>query len=318
MFHLPLIVLATALASPGDAAKPPVQWEARDVTGQSVAIAAEGRPTVLVFLMAGQPRSLEVMRLVQQYAGEATGVQVAAIVSGPNSAEQAKPLRDAGWRLAIVADVNHEAAGKLGVHAWPTTLVFDRTGRELAHLAGLPPSYVRDLTAYVEHAAGRIDAAQLQQRLVGADNAADRGQNAASRYLPMIDRLMERRQHEAAEREIRKALEQHPDDPRLRLALAQWHLATAEPAKALAILDGLDDQIPAWQLQTQRGRALLAADRHAEALTTLTEALRLNPQPAEAHYLLGRLHEQAQRWQQAATHYRAAFEATPAGKSASQ
>ena len=47
----------------------------------------------------------------------------------------------------------------------------------------------------------------------------------------------------------------------------------------------------------------------------LTEALKINPDPAEALYFLARVHEHAGEWQQAAEAYRNAYEKSPAGKS---
>jgi Flp pilus assembly protein TadD len=50
------------------------------------------------------------------------------------------------------------------------------------------------------------------------------------------------------------------------------------------------------------------------AATVLARAVRLNPEPGEAYYALGLLHEQRGDWTAAAKAFRCAFESTPAGR----
>ena len=100
---------------------------------------------------------------------------------------------------------------------------------------------------------------------------------------------------------------------RLRLAMAEVHVMAGDASSALGVLDGMDaSQAPAWQLETLRGRALVALGRWEEARATLDEALKLNPDPARAHYFLGRVLAHQGEWPGAAKHYRAAFEHAPA------
>ncbi len=91
-------------------------------------------------------------------------------------------------------------------------------------------------------------------------------------------------------------------------------MLTGDPAAAIKRLDALEDRpIISRQIKTVRGWALLTMNEPAAAQEVLTEAVKLNPDPAEAFYLLGRCHEHDGDWPQAAEAYRRAFEHTPVG-----
>lgn len=291
-------------------------WRAEDITGRPVTVPAD-RPTLMVFVMAGQERSLQAMRTVQQHVKAEDPVQVIAMLSGPDAPADAATLIEAvAWRWPLVVDPQHRAAGRMKIHAWPTTLVIDPRGREQAHLAGLPQTFARDLAAHVAFALGRLTRAQLDQRIGDHAPAGDGSSDEApSRSLRMIERLMERGEYATARQMLDGLLEQHPDEPALRAAMIRVLLQQGEAARAWAMLQQLDAaSLPAWRLRALRGLALMELRRLDAARAELEAALQLNPQPADCHYWLGLIAQQQERWPDAARHYRSAVEATAAGK----
>ncbi len=90
---------------------------------------------------------------------------------------------------------------------------------------------------------------------------------------------------------------------------------TQSPSEALALLDALGaEDAPAWRGQTLRGRALVDLQRYDKARGALNTALEINPDPAEAYYYLGRVHEHFEEWALASVAYRNAYEKSPAGQ----
>jgi thioredoxin-like negative regulator of GroEL len=312
---LPSLPGGRVLAATDDADEP-TRWEGKDLTGRPVKVPAD-RPTVLVFVMANQDRSITAMRTAQQHVADDGSVQVVAVLSGPDAQAEAPALIEAvKWTWPMVIDPQHSTAGQMKVHAWPTTLVVDSQGRELAHLAGLPQTLARDLDAYLAFALGRLTQAQLEQRVSDYAPVGDtRADEAPSRHLRMIERLVEQGEYHTARQELQRTLDQHPDDIELRIAMIRLLLRQEESAVAWPMIEKLDAaRLPAWRLRGLRGHALMQRRELDRARTELEAALELNPQPTETHYLLGKLAEQQERWPDAARHYRSAFETTPVGK----
>jgi len=71
--------------------------------------------------------------------------------------------------------------------------------------------------------------------------------------------------------------------------------------------------VPPWQVPLLRGRALMALGEWEQAAKVLPEAMKLNPDPTEAHYLLGLVYEHEKNYADAAGEYRKAFESTAPG-----
>jgi Flp pilus assembly protein TadD len=84
---------------------------------------------------------------------------------------------------------------------------------------------------------------------------------------------------------------------------------------AMTLIDGLDQATVApWQLNLLRGKAALVQGQVDQAIVYLQGALKLNPNPAEVQYELGKAYQQKGDHQQAAAAFRAAFEATATGR----
>ncbi|WP_428939541.1 tetratricopeptide repeat protein [Fontivita pretiosa] len=289
-----------------------INWSTKDINGAEVRLPS-GQTTILVFVRADQEQSAQAMQQIQKAAGDA---KVIVILSGPRAEENARSMA-AAWPATwlFAADPDFSASGKMNIHVWPTTLVLKADGTEVAHLAGMPKSFAADLQAYLDFANGKLDDAALKQRLSTRELVADSPAQIAARHLQVAQRLIARGAVEQAQRELNEGLKHAPQDPALQLLLARVLVMLDRPQEAIQILDRLTPGgVPAWQPIVLRARALIAMEKWSEAKAILPDALKLNPDPAEAHYLLGLCLQHEQQWQQAAEHFRQAYEsATSSG-----
>ncbi len=293
-----------------------IQWQAIDTTGSPVSVPLDGKVSVILFVKADQARSDQVMaqlRALLAEPGYQGSVQGIAVVSGQDAGVGAAQLDGSDrWAGPVVIDVDYQASGLMSARVWPTTEIIDEHGNGIAHMPGLRESYSKDLRAYLEYATGDIDQSVLQDRLKTNGTITSTPDSIASRHLHMAERLLEKGQISLALKELEQGLAVDPDDTQLMLTLARIRVLSQDPTGALTLLDELDvEDAPAWQVQTLRGRALVELKRYQEAREALEQALKINPDPAEAYYYLGRVHEQAGDWQQASIAYRNAYEKSP-------
>jgi tetratricopeptide (TPR) repeat protein len=276
------LVAFLALTCTG-AAPAPVQWSGKDVAGHAVELPQRNRACLVVFVRTDQPRSHDALTKLRSLSKEQLEpLQVTVVLSGEQAAERAKELARSGecpW--PAVADPEYRAADALAVRVWPTTLLILPSGQVAAHLAGLPPTYARDLDAHVSFATGAIGEAERDRRLANGDAVADTPQQAAQRRVETARRLLDKGMTE----------------------------------QALALLDEkTENALPRWQVALLRGTASAQAGDWEAARKTLQEATKLNPEPAEAWYRLGLVFQHLKEWEQAAAAFRHAFEATDAGR----
>jgi tetratricopeptide (TPR) repeat protein len=292
-----------------------VKWEARDIHGTKVSVPVD-RPSLIAFVRPDQEQSKQAIKQIQSIAGDTTTAQVIVVLSGPLPPERVAAFArelPAGW--LTVADPEFAASGKMNIHVWPTTLVVKSDGLEVAHLAGMPKSFASELHAYLDLALGKINETTLKQRLGANDIVTDGPEQVAARHLQVAQRMLEQGHIEQARGELNQGLKHNPQDPMLQLTLARVHVLLNEPAKGVEILDRLPaGSVPAWQLALVRGRALVALEKWSEAKSILPDALKLNPNPAEAHYLLGLCHQHDGDFRAAAEQFRLAFEKSAAGQ----
>jgi Tfp pilus assembly protein PilF len=197
----------------------------------------------------------------------------------------------------------------LNVHVWPTTLVIDKAGHEVAHVAGMPASFAADLGSYLDFAAAKINASELKRRLANRDIATDDPRQAAARHLQVARRLTESGQLDQARDQLEKALKLQPNDGALSVALARVLIVQGHPKESIEILDHLPaDAAPPWQLSVLRGRVLIALERWDDARSAMGDALNLNPEPAEAYYVMGLIYQHDGEWSHAAESFRKAYE----------
>ena len=300
---------------PGDQApaSAPAQsaWSAKDLSGQEIKVPGS-QTSLVLFLMADQPQSQEALAQTVALPAAAAGVKLIVVVSGDKAPDfTARLAQEHKWPGTIVSDPDYAVVGKAAVRAWPTAEVVLTSGERLGHLAGLQGSYAHDLAAYLDCAAGKIDRAQLAARLGDSGVIEDGQRQSAGRHLHVAQQLLEQGQADQARAELLKGLKLQPGDTALLLALAGVDITLKEADKALALLDGLPaGAAPKWQMSVLRGRALIAQGQWDAAAAALPAAIELNPQPAEAYYLMGMIHQHQGRWEQAAGAFRQAFEAT--------
>ena len=226
----------------------------------------------------------------------------------------AKLLKDLAW--PVVPDADYAVVGACRIHVWPTTLIVSPEGAELVHLAGLPQTYARDLAAWLAFATKKIDQAGLDKQLTATDVIVDSHQQQAARHLQVAQQLMEKGLADPARAEIDQGLKLAPAEPKLLLLSAKVMLLQKDAAGALAAAEKLDPKsVPASQLGTLKGAALVAMKQPDKAIPILTEALKLNPTPMETYYFLGLAYQQKGKGAEAAEAFRTAFEHTPPGKS---
>ncbi|MCG3180777.1 MAG: hypothetical protein BIFFINMI_03140 [Phycisphaerae bacterium] len=290
------------------------QWSAKDLDGNAVQLGDPAKPTVLLFLMSGQPQSADALKRVTASVKAHPGVDAVAIVSADKAADYAAKIK-ADWPGKVALDADYALAGRCNVHVWPTTVIRVPGGKQLAHMGGLPASLDNQVGAWLDFATGAIDEAALKRRLSGQEVVEDNPAQMAARHLAAADRLLDKGLVAQARDELERGLKIRPADSALQLAMARVLLLMDQPADAMALLDRIDaSSVPPWKLDVVRGRALMAMEKWDQASAVLVRAVKLNPEPSEAYYALGQIYEHALDYRQAATAYRAAFENSPTGR----
>jgi Flp pilus assembly protein TadD len=314
---LPALMLGSrgALAQTATTPVPPTfTWSARGTHGQGIVIPSS-QTMLLVFLRPGQPQSDETIKLLAPLLKNRANVQVVGIVSGDEAAVGAAQLDRGQWTAPVVIDTDYDASGKFGVRVWPTVVIVDPKGQQVAHVPGLPVSFSNDVGAYLDFAAGKLDHAGLDKQLANREVVADSTDQKAARHAEVALRLAEKGMKELAQAEVAKALELKPENPALLLSLARTDLMTGDVKGA----EGLLARVPAGtqspaEMNVLKGWCAIQGGQWTEAKTLLTDATKLNPNPAEALYLLGRVFEHDGDAMHAAECYRKAFEHSTEGK----
>jgi len=293
-----------------------ITWAAQDTTGQPFAVPLAGRVTVLLFVMADQDHSKHAMGYAQQVLAGRSDARIAAIISGEQAGAFAPTLvEQTRWTLPMVVDPKYDASGRMLVRVWPTTLVIAGDGKLIAHIGGCPASYSKDMAAYIDFASGKIDEATLRQRLADRGVVGSTDGDIANRHLQLAQRLMEKGDYGEARTEITKGLEKEPRSALLLLAMARLDIAVGRPAEAMKTLRNVDEKtVAGWRVNALKGRAMVALSQWGDAKQLLSEALALNPEPAEVHYALGLVYQHDKDWEHAAESFRLAFETSVSGR----
>lgn len=293
-----------------------VKWSATDLQGKKLAVPAADRPTLILFVRADQPQSQQAVQQALPVIQTAGNVQSILVLSGHQDQATAQKLaQQLEWIGSVVLDPEYAASGQMQIHVWPTTVLVNSSGEQVAHLGGVSNTYANELSAYLTFAAGTIDRATLAQKLATTRVVGDSNAQMASRHLQVAERLLEKGRLDEARAELAEGLKREPGSVPLKVAMAKVLLQLNDAKGAMELVDGLDPAAVApWQLSLLRGKAALAQNQVDQAIMHLQGALKLNPNPAEVQYELGKAYQQKGDHQQAAAAFRAAFEATAAGK----
>ncbi len=309
-----LLAIGAGLARAED--KPPViEWSAKDQRGNDLKVPVADKPTVLVFARVDQPQSKEAFESVKSTL-EQLPAQVIVIFSGETAGVQAKALADGGkYAWPVVTDPEFAASGKMDVHVWPTVLVVQSNGNQVAHLAGMPPTFSADLTNYLAFASGKLDGPTLQRRLTTREVVTDGDDQKAARHMQVARRLFDSGDVKAARTEVEADLKLQADNAELQVMLARILVSQNAPKDALDLLSRVKpDALPAWQTALVKTWALIALDKWDDAKLMAKEAIRLNPQPAEACYAAGLIASHEKDFAGASDFFRKAYEASPDGR----
>jgi len=287
------------------------------VTGGEARVPVADRPSIVMFVRADQPLSHQALRQAQAVLKDPAAAQVVLILSGPAAPQHARGMIESyKYPWPIVTDPDYALSGKLNVHVWPTTVIIDRRGVQLAHLAGLNRAFAASLEAYVDFARGKLDDAALQQRLTTHPVVGDTTDLAAGRHLQVAARLIEKGRLDEARAELATAARLDPKDPAVRWSLAKALAQTGQAREALGLLDRLPAGVaPAREVDLIRAKALIAREQWTQARELLPAVVKTNPTLAEAHYLLGLVYQHDKDPARAAESFRAAYEAAAAAKS---
>jgi hypothetical protein len=307
-----MLVLSVLGTRAEEIKKVSVNWSAPDLKGNTLTVPDKERVSILAFVRTDQPQSTDALQQIKSTEGENAKVQVIVIFSGDEAQNQAKDFAgDASYSWPIVADPDFKSSGQLGVHVWPTTLVVNTAGDQVAHLAGLPLTFAKDLSAYVQFASNQLDGIGLQQKLTTREVVVDDAQQIAARHLQVAQRLLDDGNIDQAKDELVRGLKAQPDNAALELMMVRALLMRSQCKPALDLLEKVPpNAAPAWQIAQLRGRAFIGLEKWDDAAKVLPDALTLNPHPDEPHYLLGVVYERQKEFAKAAAEYRKAFEST--------
>jgi hypothetical protein len=236
----------------------------RDVDGNVIQVPDPSRPTLLVLLGPQQFADEGIIKAVSSAVPDASRAQVVLIECGPSENDSCNALP---W--PVVSDPDRKISSELDVHGWPTALVVQSDGLEVARIGGASESLALKLGPYLELAARTLDRAAVQRKLATNTIVGE----GAARELFEARRLISAAKPREALKLLEKAFERHPDSVDLRVATA---------------------------------RALIDLGHYDDAKSVLKAVLDHSPNLPDAHYLMGLIHENAGDWQAAAKSYRAA------------
>jgi Flp pilus assembly protein TadD len=285
---------------------------------QPLTLPDPARPSIVLFLRPGQAQSDDAIKSLAILMKTPKDVQIVGIVSGDDAQIGVSQLAKS-WHYPLVVDPDYTTSGKFAVRVWPTTVVLTKAGEIVAHEAGLPVTYENDLSAYVDFASGKIDKAALDKALADRSVMADSKEQKASRHVEVAQRLAAKGMLDDARAEIVKAVELQPTDPQVILALARVQLMVGDAKSADALLGqsviAKSNNIPPGEIHVLQGWSAILQNDWPTAEKLLSSAAQLNPDPAEAFYLLARVYEHQNNPAKAAEFFRKAYEHTDAGKS---
>lgn len=271
----------------------------------------KGAVLVFVCLSAEQKRSelaaAESQQVVKDLGAEPVKlIHVTADVVQKAYFEKFRQEHEITAPLALDAD--RVFYGKLGLIAFPTTVIVNKEGKldDVISLHG--SDYKTLLDAHVRHALGKLSDKELEQKLAAKPSERTSPKSAASAHRALAKLMRDKGQLDAAKAELAKGLELDPDNRELQIDLADLHLAASDLDAADAVLDKILKAQPDHRRAKQmKGASLFRRGRLDEARSILEDALALNPSPELCHYYLGQICEKQGDKDKALAHYRDAL-----------
>lgn len=273
--------------------------------------AMKGNVVVYVCLSAEQKRSelaaIESDQVVGALAGEP--VKLVHITADVVQKAYFEKLRaDNKMTSQLVFDADREFYNKLGLIAFPTTIVVDKQGN-LSNVISLHGrDYKNTLDGYVQYALGKLTEKALAERLAAKASENGSPRSAASAHRALAHLMREKRQYDTATAELEKGLALDPDNLEIMLDLADVAFLTEKYDGAETMLTKVLQAQPEHRRAMQlHGACLFRMGKVAEAEGVLESALPLNPSPQIVHYYLGLIAESKGEKDKALEHYREAL-----------
>ena len=273
--------------------------------------ALKGSVVVYVCLSAEQKRSELAAIDSQAVVGAMTGEPVKLVHLTADVVQRAyfeKLRAEKNINASLAFDADRVFYGKLGLIAFPTTVIVNKVGKLDTAISLHGNDYKAVLDAHIRHALGKIDDKQLGELLSAKPTEKSSPKTAASAHRSLARLMREKGQLDQAKGELKKGLELNPDDREAMLDLAELSIITQD----YDVSDAMTDKVLAAQSDHRRakqikGAALFKRGKLDEAEKLLTEALDLNPSPELCHYYLGEICAQRGQKDQALEHYREAL-----------
>lgn len=282
------------------------------ITGDQLELASlRGKVVILAYLSAEQRSSELAAAESQQVAAKFEADKVALVHVTADAIYKPyfeKVRADKGVTCPLVFDAARTFYADLGLIAFPTTIVIDAEGR-LAHLlATRGPDFSNTLEASVAFTLGQINDAEFAERLKAHPSDIRSPRSLASRHRAAARVLAEKQMYDAAKKELETARDLDPDDPDIRLDIADLCIRTGDIAAARSMIDPiLESNAEHRRARLLDGIACYKEGKLDDAERILTEALVLNPDPARTYFYLGRIYEQKGDQTKALEHYREAL-----------
>lgn len=273
--------------------------------------ADKGSVVVITCLSAEQRRSelvaTESMQVIRDMSSE--NVHLIHVTADAVQKPYFEKFRqDKSITAPLAFDTERTLYGKLGIIAFPTTIIVNKDGMLDSVILLHGSDYKLQLDAHIRHALGKLNDKDLEEKLAArpAEVASPRSAAAAHRSLARL--MRERGEIDAARKELSKGLELDPSNQEIELDLADLEIATGNIDGADVMLQRVLQSQPEHRRAKQlKGIALFRRGNLDEALTVLQDSLALNPSPELAHYYLGRIYEQKGNKDQALAQYHLAL-----------
>lgn len=278
-----------------------ISLNATGARGERIQIPDSSDPSVLIVLNQAQVRDEKLVKSITASIPDGEKVQVIAILTGPSSNGD-PPLP---W--PTILDLDGKVVEQLGVRGWPTALVLQSDGLQIAKVGGSAESFILKLAPYIALAGKSIDHKDAEDTILKSQLITDGASSIPSRNLQLARQCLDSGKPQQAYELLVEAFKADPTSTPLQAAMIRTLAELNRPGDALGMLNRIKpDQLPAGDHDLLRARILIAMKRAPDATTLVSEILKIHPEHSEAHRLLGRVYEQQGDFKNAATQYRLA------------
>jgi len=286
-------------------------FKLQTITGQDVEYAAPPEvAVVLSFVRIGQDKSEAVMReLARLDPAIMEKTQILALVTNPQDGDVAAWVKGLGVTFPVLIDKNEEVYAKYGVMVAPQTAIMSPDGK----LKGEVGSHTADFKSLVETKLREVlgmPALEDKSAAVAKDLSPER--KKAVRELQKASVLIKRKMKNKAIPQVKEAVASDPTYIEAQLVLTELLLDEGGPENIAEAEKGV---AKAMELEPTNHGVKLAQARvksakgdYDGAVLILEEAAKISPKPTRMLYYLGRMHQDAGKFDKAAEAYRRALE----------